>query len=88
MQKRKIPYGPFHVYKGVNMSVTVSVRLDEEDMESLKEMGLKPGPLMRKLLKDEIRKREALEALEWIRKHSVKTKFDVTQLIREDRDRR
>jgi hypothetical protein len=88
LQKRNIPRKDIIVYDGVNMSVTVSVRLDEDDLKILKEMGLKPGPLMKNLLKEEIRKRKAVQALQWLEKQSIKANFDVTESIRKDRDRR
>jgi len=77
-----------YVYTGVNMSVIVSVRLDEEDLDAVENLGLRPGPLMRVLLKKEIRKRKALEAIDQLDKMKVKPVESVVDTIRKDRDTR
>lgn len=88
MQKGNIPEKAISVYNGVNMSVTVSVRLNEDEIKALDEMGLRPGPLMKQLLRAEIRKRKALQSLKWLENNSIKANIDIAQSIREDRDRR
>jgi hypothetical protein len=86
-QKMDIPNEPMGVYTGVNMTVIVSVRLEEDDIKVLEEMGLKPGPFMRDLVKKEIKRRRALEALEWADRNRVPATIDIVEEIRKDRER-
>ena len=71
------------------MSVTVSVRLDENEIKAIEEMGLKPGEFIKELVRKELKKRRALDTLEWLRENLIDApEPDSTQIIRELRDSR
>ncbi|MGA1819734.1 MAG: hypothetical protein ACMUHU_01865 [Thermoplasmatota archaeon] len=71
------------------MSVTVSIRLDENEIEEIEKMGLKPGEFIKELVRKELRKRRALETLKWLRENRIDAPGpEGTQIIREWRDTR
>jgi len=87
-EKMEIVDKPMNVYDGVNMSKIVSVRLEDEYIETINEMGLKPGPFMRELLIREIQKRKRKEALKWAKENREPASIDIVKEIRKDRDSR
>ncbi len=87
-EKAEIVVESINVYNGVNMSKIVSVRIEDEYIETIHEMGLKPGPFMRELLIKEIQKRKRKEALKWAEKNREPAIIDIVKEIRKDRDSR
>lgn len=88
MEKVEIVDRSINVYNGVNMSKIVSIRLEEEYIDIINEMGLKPGPFMRELLIKEIQKRKRMEALKWAQENREPAIIDIVKEIRKDRDSR
>lgn len=72
----------------IHTSIIVHVRLDQEDLLALEELGLRPGPLMRDLLKREIRRRRGLEAMDQLEKMKIEPVESVVETIRKGRDER
>lgn len=71
------------------MSVTLSIRVDEQVKHDIEILGYKPNEFMKRILYEGIRKERARKALSWLRQNRLKPlKKDSSQLIREDRDRR
>ncbi len=77
------------MYLGVNMSTTISVRVDEETKREIEEMGYKPGEYIKMILAHELRKEHAKRALTWLKTHKLSSgRKGVEEEIREDRDSR
>ena len=71
------------------MSVTVSVRIDEEELEQIKEMGLNPSNFIRDLIRNELRKQRVRKTLRWLRENRIDAPGpESTEIIRELRDTR
>jgi hypothetical protein len=71
------------------MSVTISVRVDEEVKNEIEAMGYKPGEYIRRILIAELKKERGNEALSWLSEHRLKRKGKPSEeLIRADRDSR
>ncbi len=71
------------------MSVTISVRVEDEIKQAIEELGYKPGEYMKKILIQELKKERSRRALAWIKNHRLETKGKpAEELIREDRDSR
>jgi hypothetical protein len=71
------------------MSVTISIRVDEEVKAQIEEWGYSPGEYVKQLLEKEIRRRRNSQALEWLSKNRLPSEGkSSTQIIREARDSR
>lgn len=71
------------------MSVTISVRVDEEIKKNIEELGYQPGEYLRKILIRELKKEQARNTISWLKKNRLKPKGKSTEdLIRKDRDTR
>jgi hypothetical protein len=71
------------------MSVTISVRVEEEVKDEIEAMGYKPGEYIRKILIAELKKERGNKALTWLNEHRLKSKGKPSEeIIREDRDSR
>jgi hypothetical protein len=69
------------------MSVTISIRVDDEVKENIEELGYKPGDYLKKILIQELKKEQSRKALLWLKKHKIKSKGKTAEeLIRKDRD--
>jgi hypothetical protein len=69
------------------MSVTISIRVDDEIKENIEELGYKPGDYLKKILIQELKKEQSKKALLWLKKHRLKTIGKTAEeLIRKDRD--
>ena len=78
-----------YIDNGVNMSVTISLRVEDEIKQEIELLGYKPGEYLKKILIQELKKERSLRALAWIEKNKLKPKGKTAeQLIREDRDSR
>jgi hypothetical protein len=76
-----------YVNKGVNMSVTISIRVDEDIKQNIEALGYKPSDYLKKILIQELKKERSKKALAWFKKHRIKTKGNTAEeLIRKDRD--
>jgi hypothetical protein len=71
------------------MSITVSIRLEEEELEMIKDMGVKPSVFIRELVRTELRKKRALETLKWLRENRIDAPGPTgAEIVRELRDTR
>lgn len=71
------------------MSVTVSIRIEEDELEEIRDLGLNPGELIRDLLRKELRKKRVQKTLSWLKENRVETEgTDSTEIIRDLRDSR
>lgn len=71
------------------MSVTVSIRIEEDELEEIRDLGLNPGELIRDLLRKELRKKRVQKTLSWLKENRVETEGpDSTEIIRDLRDSR
>jgi hypothetical protein len=71
------------------MSVTISIRVDDEIKEEIEKLGYSPGDYLKKILIQRLKKERSLKVLAWIKDHRLKTKGKLAEeLIREDRDSR
>jgi hypothetical protein len=71
------------------MSVTISIRVDDEIKRNIEELGYQPGEYLKKILIRELKKERARKTISWLKTHRLKTKGKPTEeLIREDRDSR
>jgi len=72
--------------------VTVSAKIPRRLKELLVKYGIKPSPIIRKALEEEVKKRMLSEIEEKARKLSKKVSHisdeEIARIIREDRDRR
>ena len=53
------------------MSVTISVRIDENVKDEIEQLGYKPSEYIKNLIDKEIKKEKAKRALSWIRKNRL-----------------
>jgi polyhydroxyalkanoate synthesis regulator phasin len=79
--------------KGVGVGyVTVSAKIPRRLKELLDRYGIKPGPIIRRALEEEVRRRVLSELEERARELSERLSHisdeEVVSLIREDRERR
>jgi hypothetical protein len=69
------------------MSVTISIRVDDEIKKNIEELGYQPGEYLKKILIRELKKERARKTMSWLKKNRMKTQGKpVEELIREDRD--
>ncbi len=69
------------------MSVTISIRVDDEIKENIEQLGYKAGDYLKKILIRELKKEQSKKALSWLKKHKIKTRGKAAEeLIRKDRD--
>ena len=70
--------------------ITVSVKIPVEVKKRLEELGIKPSQLLKKAIKDEIKRREMMKIQDEIREmRNILNKFTIDEIvesIREDRD--
>lgn len=71
------------------MSVTISIRVDDDVKRDIEELGYRPGEYLKRILMEELKRERSLQSLEWISKHRVEPEGPpAEQLIRENRDSR
>lgn len=71
------------------MSVTISIRIDEEIKQSIEDLGYQPGEYLKKVLIRELKKERARNTLIWLKKNRLRTNGKLVEdIIREDRDAR
>ena len=71
------------------MSVTISVRVDDDVKREIEELGYRPGEYLKRIIEEELERERSRRALEWISEHRLEPDGPpVEQLIREDRDSR
>ena len=69
------------------MSVTISIRVDDDIKQNIEDLGYKPGDYLKRILIKELKKEQAKKALLWLKKHRLESKGKTTEeLIRKDRD--
>ena len=69
------------------MSVTISVRVDDEVKKEIEELGYTPSEYIRKILIRELKKEHSRRAVEWLKKYRLPAgEKSVEEEIREDRD--
>ena len=61
------------------MSVTISVRVDDEIKQRIEELGYLPGEYLKKILIRELKKDRAKKTLSWLKKHRLKTEGKATE---------
>lgn len=77
------------VYRSVTMSVTISIRVDDDIKKQIEELGYTPSEYIRKILIQELKKEHSQRALVWLKTHRVQSgEKSVEEEIREDRDSR
>jgi post-segregation antitoxin (ccd killing protein) len=71
------------------MTVTVSVRINEEEFEQIKEMGINPSTFIRDLIRNELRKQKVRKTLQWLRENRIDAPGPTgAEIVRELRDTR
>jgi len=71
------------------VSVTISVRIDDEVKREIEELGYRSGDYLKRILMEELKRERSLRSLEWISEHRLESDGPpVERLIREDRDSR
>ncbi len=71
------------------MSVTISVRVDDEIKKEIEELGYNPSEYIRDILLKELRKERSRRALAWLEARRLPPGGkSVEEEIREDRDSR
>lgn len=72
--------------------VTVSAKIPRQLKELLDKYGIKPGPIIRRALEEEVRRRMLSEIEERAKKLRERTSHipdeEIAEIIREDRERR
>jgi hypothetical protein len=69
------------------MSVTISIRVDEEIKQTIEDMGFNPGEYLKNILINQLKKEKSKRALDWLKKHKIKSRNKTAEeLIRIDRD--
>ena len=69
------------------MSVTISIRIDDDIKQRIEELGFKPGEYLKKILAQDLKKERSKKALTWLKEHRLKTiGTTAEELIRKDRD--
>ncbi len=70
------------------MSVTISIRIEEELRDSIEDMGFTPGEYLKMILIKELKKERARRTTDWLKKNRLEGHAKSSEdLIREDRDR-
>jgi hypothetical protein len=78
-----------YVYFGVNMTVVISLRVEEKDVAEIESMGYKPSDYAKKALEKELQKERTRRAIEYIRKNRFNDpSLKAEEMIRADRDSR
>jgi len=76
----------------LSRNVTVSLKIPKDLRERMRKLGLNPSPILRKILEDEVRRRELQEIQTRIEKLKPLlnrlTLDEAVRSIREDRERR
>ncbi len=73
----------------VVMSVTISIRVDDEIKQNIEDLGFAPGEYLKKILIRELKKELARKTLVWLKENRIRTKGkSAEELIRKDRDAR
>jgi hypothetical protein len=71
------------------MSVTISIRIDEDVRDSIEDLGFTPGEYLKMILIKELKKERARRTLEWLKKNRLKGLAKSSEdMIREDRERK
>ncbi|MGC1122786.1 MAG: antitoxin [Candidatus Methanofastidiosia archaeon] len=71
------------------MSVTISVRVDDEVKKEIEELGYNPSEYVRKILIQELKKERSWRAIAWLEAHRLPPgEKSAEEEIREDRDSR
>ena len=71
------------------MSVTISVRVEDDIKNDIEDLGYKPGEYLKMILYQEIQKEKSKKALQWLKDHRLNTDgTTVEDKIRKDRDSR
>jgi hypothetical protein len=75
------------VHKGVTMSVTISIRVDDKVKKEIEELGYTPSEYIKKILIQELRKERSRRAVAWLKANRLPAgEKPVEEEIREDRD--
>ena len=71
------------------MSVTISVRVDDEIKKEIEELGYTPSEYIKKILIQELKKERSRRAVAWLKTCRLPSgEKSVQEEIREDRDSR
>ena len=71
------------------MSVTISIRVDDDIKRNIEELGYQPGEFLKKILIRELRKERSKKTLKWLNAHRLKVKGESSEKqIRRYRDSR
>lgn len=71
------------------MSVTISIRVEDDIRQDIEELGYKPGEYLKKILARELKRERSRRALTWLKDNRIKSKEkSAEELVREDRDSR
>lgn len=71
------------------MSVTLSIRVDDEVKKEIEELGYDPSEYVKKVLIKELKKERSRRALAWLEAHRLPPgKKSVEEEIRKERDSR
>lgn len=71
------------------MSVTISIRVDDEVTKEIEELGYTPSEYIKKILIKELKRERSRRTLAWLKDHRLSAgKKPVEEEIREDRDAR
>ena len=69
------------------MSVTISIRVDDEIKQRIEELGYQPGEYLKKILIRELKKEHSRKTISWLKANRLKTLGKSSEeLIRENRD--
>ena len=71
------------------MSVTISIRIEEEVKTEIENMGYKPGEYVKMLLERDLSKERTRNALKWLKENMLPEGGENAEdMIRRDRDSR
>ena len=71
------------------MSTTISIRVDDDVLKAIIDLGYKPGEFTKKALLKALRRERLNGALKWLEENRLPPgEKSVTEMIREDRDSR
>ncbi len=71
------------------MSVTISVRVDDQVKEDIEKLGYTPGEFTKQALMNELERVKSGRALDWLKKNRIPGgDIPVEEMIRRDRDSR
>jgi len=77
------------VYISVNMSMTLSIRIENKVREEIEALGYTPSTFLKRILLRELKKEKAKRALSWLKENRLSSDGKVAEeTIREDRDSR